>query len=44
MRSFEAITYPPDLGEEIYTAWVETMDVANPDDVNLNVKTLKLLY
>lgn len=32
----EAITYRSDLGEEIYTAWVETMDVANPNDVNLN--------
>lgn len=32
----EAIAHCPDLGEEIYTAWVETMDVANPNRVDLN--------
>ncbi|OKH43890.1 hypothetical protein NIES2101_29325 [Calothrix sp. HK-06] len=26
----------PDLGEEIYTAWVETMDLASPNHVDLN--------
>lgn len=30
-----ASTYA-DLGEEIYIAWIETMDVANPNDVNLS--------
>ncbi|OKH36780.1 hypothetical protein NIES2101_36880 [Calothrix sp. HK-06] len=32
----EAITHHPDLGEEMYIAWVETMNIANPYDVNLN--------
>ncbi len=32
----EAITHHPDLGEEIYIAWVETMNIANPYDVDLN--------
>lgn len=32
----EAITHHPDLGEEIYTAWIETMNIANPYDVDLN--------
>jgi hypothetical protein len=32
----EAFAHASDLGEEIYTAWVETMDVANPNDVNLH--------
>ncbi|MBW4604662.1 MAG: hypothetical protein KME29_35165 [Calothrix sp. FI2-JRJ7] len=26
----------PDLGEEIYTAWVETMDLASPNHADLN--------
>lgn len=32
----EAITHNPDLGEEIYIAWVETMDVTNYNNVDLN--------
>jgi hypothetical protein len=26
----------PDLGEEIYTAWVETMDLESPNHIDLN--------
>ena len=32
----EAIIQNSDLGEEIYTAWIETMDIANPYNVDLN--------
>ncbi|OKH53888.1 hypothetical protein NIES2101_09025 [Calothrix sp. HK-06] len=32
----ETITLHPDLGEEIYIAWVETMNIANPYDVDLD--------
>lgn len=32
----EAIKHHPDLGEEVYIAWVETMNIENPYDVDLN--------
>lgn len=42
----ETASASPDLGEEIYIVWVETMDVTNSNNVDLNdwVDVLNVKY